>query len=86
MKEDNGKRHCLKCLLREMNKDSYMENLYNYINHLDPEIKTESSLYEHRLSICKQCNYLLDGMCKACGCYVELRASIQTNTCSYGKW
>jgi hypothetical protein len=84
--EEKNKRHCLKCLLREMNQETYMENLYNYINHLDPEIKTDPTLYEHRLSICKQCNYLLDGMCKACGCYVELRASIQTNTCSYAKW
>ena len=30
--------------------------------------------------------YLADGMCRACGCFVELRAAIKTNVCSYGKW
>jgi hypothetical protein len=86
MDESNKRRHCLKCLLREMDKDSYMENLYDYINRLDPDIKAAQPVYENRLLVCKQCDYLLDGMCKACGCYVELRAVIKNNQCSYGKW
>ncbi len=80
------KRHCLQCLLREMDKNAYMENLYDYINRLEEDIKTDKALYEERLTVCKSCNYLSDGMCKACGCYVELRAAIKSNACSYGKW
>ena len=63
-----------------------MENLYAYIERLDEDIKTDKALYEERLSICKACNYLVNGMCRACGCFVELRASIKTNSCSYNKW
>ena len=29
---------------------------------------------------------LLQGMCRACGCFVELRAVIAVNSCPYDKW
>lgn len=88
--ETNGqaedKKHCIKCLLREMDKEAYMDNLYDYIRRLDEEIKADQALYEERLSVCKACDYLEDGMCRACGCFVELRAVMRKNVCSYGKW
>ena len=37
--EQNEKKHCLKCLLREMDKEAYMENLYDYIQRLEEDIK-----------------------------------------------
>ena len=77
---------CRKCLLREMDKNTYMENLYSYIARLDPEIKAEENVYENRLAVCKSCNYLKEGMCGACGCFVELRAVIANNVCPYQKW
>lgn len=86
MEDKASNKHCMKCLLREMDQESYMENLYDYIKHLDEDIKTDKVLYEERLSVCKECNYLADGMCRACGCFVELRAAIKTNYCSYNKW
>jgi hypothetical protein len=83
---DEKKRHCIKCLLREMDKQAYMDNLYDYIERLEADIKTDQDLYDKRLSICKSCDYLSEGMCRACGCFVELRAAIKTNVCSYDKW
>lgn len=84
--EIDNKKHCLQCLLREMDQNAYMENLYDYIAHLDEGIKADEALYEERLSVCKGCDYLADGMCRACGCFVELRAAIRNNVCSYNKW
>ena len=84
--ENNSQKRCIKCLLREMNREAYMENLYSYIDRLDEDIKADKALYEERLSVCKECGYLADGMCRACGCFVELRAVIANNSCSYGKW
>ena len=84
--ENNSQKRCLKCLLREMSQEAYMENLYSYIDRLDEDIKADKALYEERLSVCKECDYLTDGMCRACGCFVELRAVIANNSCSYGKW
>ncbi|MDE7271603.1 MAG: hypothetical protein K2N95_00890 [Lachnospiraceae bacterium] len=84
--KEGNKKHCRKCLLREMDKETYMDNLYDYIQRLDADIKADQALYEERLSVCKLCDYLEAGMCRACGCFVELRAVIRNNTCSYGKW
>lgn len=85
MKPENG-RICRKCLTRDMDKAEYFENLHSYIANLDEEIKVEESLYEERLSLCKACDLLADGMCRACGCYVELRAVMRKNSCPYDKW
>lgn len=85
MKPENG-RICRKCLTRDMDKAEYFENLHSYIANLDEEIKVEESLYEERLSLCKVCDLLADGMCRACGCYVELRAVMRKNSCPYDKW
>lgn len=86
MGEHSSKKHCVQCLLREMDQEAYMENLYDYIERLDETIKANKTLYEERLAICKTCHYLENGMCRACGCFVELRAAIHTNKCSYNQW
>ena len=64
----------------------YFKSLREYIYRLDPDIKAASELYEERLSVCKDCNLLLDGMCRTCGCYVELRAVITKNYCPNHRW
>lgn len=84
--QEQPKKRCYKCLLREMDQNVYFQNLHDYVEHLDDEIKASEELYEQRLSICKQCDYLQEGMCRACGCFVELRAAIHSNVCSYSKW
>ena len=38
------------------------------------------------LAVCKECKYLNEGLCGACGCFVELRAVIAVNRCPYEKW
>lgn len=89
--EENGMepekgRFCRKCLTRDMDKAEYFENLHTYIANLDEELKVCGPLYEERLSLCKECDLLMDGMCRACGCFVELRAAMKKNACPYGKW
>ena len=69
-----------------MDQNEYFKNLHQYIENLDEEIKTDKHTYESRLEVCKNCDYLSDGMCRACGCFVELRAAISSNRCSYEKW
>jgi len=57
------------------------KNLREYIDNLDKDIKASPEEYERRLALCKECDNLIDGMCKVCGCYVELRAAISNNRC-----
>ena len=46
-------RICKKCLTRDMmDKADYFKSMYDYIENLDPDIKTEDSLYEKRLATC----------------------------------
>ena len=81
-------RICKKCLIREMDASKYFQNMYAYIENLNPDNKTEFSLYEERLKICKTCEDLINGMCKQCGCFVEMRAAIKNNYCPsfHRKW
>ena len=73
-------RVCRRCLTRDMmDKAAYFQNMYDYINNLDESIKTNQPLYEKRLMVCKECDLLADGMCRACGCFVEMRAALAKN-------
>lgn len=77
---------CRRCLTREMDKAEYFENLHTLIANLEEDIRVENVVYEQRLAVCKNCDYLVEGMCGACGCFVELRAAIRENVCPYKKW
>lgn len=72
---------CKKCLLYEMPDAQRYQNMYDYIAHLDDDLKVSDEIYKERLSICKECDYLLVGMCRICGCYVEMRAIMQQKGC-----
>lgn len=77
----NSLRVCKKCLLRDMPQGEYFKNMYEYIQHLEPDIKTKEAEYEQRLQICKTCEKLQNGMCRVCGCFVEMRAAVAKNVC-----
>lgn len=83
---DKTQRYCRKCLTRDMNQREYFKNLHQYIQNLDADKKTDTVTYEKRVAVCKECERLMDGMCNACGCYVELRASMKDRKCPYLYW
>lgn len=74
--------YCKKCLLRDMEESEYFVDLQKYIAHLNDDLKVVEEEYERRLNICQSCEYLLNGMCGKCGCFVELRALLKKNCCS----
>ena len=87
VREDEKLRRCKKCLLRDMaEQEEYFQSLRDYIENLDTDIKAPDPLYEDRLAACRECEQLLAGMCRSCGCYVELRAVITKNRCPIEKW
>lgn len=79
--ETTERKPCRKCLLRDMDHNEYFKNMYEYIENLDEEIKAPQAEYEHRLTLCKECDRLVEGMCAVCGCYVEMRAAVMNNCC-----
>ena len=80
-------RRCRKCLTRDMaGQEEYFRTLREYIANLDEDIKAPAALYEERLGSCRQCDMLSEGMCRSCGCYVELRAAVAQRSCPWNKW
>jgi hypothetical protein len=75
------KRFCRRCLLNVVFEEDEYENMQEYIANIDKHIKTEKYEYKRRLNVCLQCNNLINGMCKICGCFVEMRAAVKRNYC-----
>ncbi|MBP5385038.1 MAG: hypothetical protein J6Y57_08720 [Lachnospiraceae bacterium] len=79
-------RVCYRCLIRETAGADYAQKIGKYLEAIAKEDKADDTLYEYRLSVCKNCDQLWDGTCAACGCYVELRAAAKKAACPYEKW
>ena len=77
----NKRRICKKCLIRETDQAKFFQNMFTYIANISEDDKTPDALYEERLAACKGCDQLLEGMCRICGCYVEMRAAMKKNYC-----
>lgn len=65
----------------EVLSDEEYIHMKEYISAIDDYIKSSDEEYERRLNICKECDLLINGMCKLCGCFVEIRAAVKKNYC-----
>ncbi len=79
---------CKKCLLAELGETDYTKSLLEYIAAVPPDQRVGEELYQARLSLCRKCDELQNGMCLQCGCYVELRALKPSQSCASAekKW
>jgi hypothetical protein len=41
---------------------------------------------ERRYDICKSCDYLTQGRCSKCGCFMKYKSKIKVVTCPDGRW
>lgn len=73
---------CTLCLLKELSDEAYGQTLKQYIEHIDEDIKTPEDIYEQRLSLCLGCEYLRNGICRLCGCFVAMRAAKIHSRCA----
>ncbi len=72
---------CKKCLLLDAGEKASFETVKAYIDNLSNDLKVDGSEYSRRLQICKSCDFLISGMCRKCGCYVEIRAVLKDKFC-----
>ena len=84
--ESPNRRICKRCLLSQIDQQELLKQIHEGIDRLPAADKVSDKDYEKRLDICKQCDHLENGTCKACGCYVELRAAAKAGRCPYKKW
>ena len=52
-----------------------------YVASLDESIRTPEDAYRTRLMICQECEQLMNGTCRLCGCYAETRAAKKGQQC-----
>lgn len=72
---------CKRCLLSEIDANKYAETVEAYINALPESNKVDNDEYRRRIDICRSCDMLYEGMCRECGCYVEIRAVKKISHC-----
>ncbi len=80
------KRKCRRCQLYEQLDKRQNESFDKLIDRIPSDERTEDSLYDKRLSCCEKCGYIINGTCRACGCYVELRAAMKQSECPHSYW
>lgn len=80
VQSDQPRRYCRKCLTPQTDEE-FFERLREIIRGFDEKEKVSETIYRRRLEECMACDSLLSGMCRLCGCYVELRASLKRNAC-----
>jgi predicted Zn-ribbon and HTH transcriptional regulator len=72
---------CKRCLLFESGERVTYDEIMAYIKTVDSNEKVSEQEYEERIKHCKECDYLISGMCRKCGCYVEIRARMKNTVC-----
>lgn len=83
-----GKPVCKRCLLFEVDPDGLYKKVSDLIEIMPEDVKATAEEYKRRLDICRACSCLENGICRECGCFVELRAAAQKNYCpnAYHFW
>ena len=80
--ENIRKPFCRRCLLEDMPGEAELAKSIRELIDLLPEDKrTAAEVNAQRLTICRECDHLQNGMCVLCGCYVELRAAKRHMRC-----
>ena len=77
---------CRKCLLKEGQGEDLYRSVMEYVESIPLEEKVSEEEYDRRLKICKTCDYLTNGMCALCGCFVEVRAVKISQRCAKDFW
>lgn len=80
---------CRRCLLEDMPDEAALAKSIRELIDLMPEEKrAPAETRARRLSVCRVCDRLQNGMCTLCGCYVEIRAAKKHMKCPDvpGKW
>ena len=58
---------CKRCLLSEISDEDTKKTVRELIETMPEDKKADDTTYRQRLSICKECDELINGMCGKCG-------------------
>lgn len=80
---DNRQKPCIRCLLRELGEAELLEKIAAYQDSIPVIERTEEQEYRQRLEKCRLCQWLNQGICGKCGCFVEARAFRRKAVCPH---
>lgn len=84
-----ARKPCKRCLLSQMPEERELQKLIKErIALLPDDEKADEAVQKERLSVCQNCDKLVNGTCGLCGCYVEIRAAKVKMACPHvpSKW
>lgn len=76
---------CRRCIALSETGENLKKSIEEYVASLNKEIKVSDDVYSCRLSKCNECDALVNGLCKYCGCFVMARAAKKNMYCPYPK-
>lgn len=79
----NPKKPCIRCLLKEMGEEELLEIISCFKDSIPKEEQANEKEYQQRLELCRKCQWLNQGVCGKCGCFVEARAYRQRARCPH---
>ena len=76
---------CKKCFIG-VQAEEYGEMIEKCKAAIPLRDRTEEAEYARRIGLCEECEQFHAATCRACGCYVELRAMKKGTHCPKKKW
>lgn len=76
---------CKKCFIG-VQAEQYSEMIEKCKAAIPVRDRTEDGEYARRIGLCEECEFFHAATCRACGCYVELRAMKKGTHCPKKKW
>ena len=70
-----------KCLLKD--GEPLYDTVSAYLDALPEDLKADEKTVRQRLAVCEKCDFLWDGICRKCGCYVQARAAKKDRRCPH---
>ncbi len=80
---------CRRCLLADMEDERPLYLLMQeWLFAIPQDNQAAPEIYRARLDACQSCDELINGLCRQCGCFVELRAAKANLRCPamHPKW
>ena len=85
VKDPDNRIPCRKCLLSELSDQALYIQVKKTIEAIPESARAPEDLVRYRLMKCKNCESLFQGMCRECGCYVEVRSARLKSRCPAAK-
>lgn len=76
---------CKKCLVG-MEAEEYGRMIGKAVAAVPARDRVSDGEYARRIALCEDCEAFFAATCRACGCYVELRAVKKSVACPRKKW